>query len=78
MEQENLSPRHGRPVALGAVGTVVVEREKPRGQGQRGESTDVRHRGGPARSSDEGPVMGLEPRGRAGQVIDQSTLRGRN
>src|SRR3974390_2678187 len=29
-----------------------------------GESTDAGHRGGPDRSSDEGPVMGLERRGR--------------
>ena len=43
-----------------------------------GESTDARHRGGPARSSDEGPVMGPEPRGGAGQVTPQSTLRGMN
>ena len=28
------------------------------------ESTDAGHRGGPARSSGEGPVMGLERRGR--------------
>ena len=48
------------------------------GQGQLGESTDARHRGGPARSSDEGPVMGPEPRGWAGQVTYQSTLRGRS
>ena len=29
------------------------------------ESTDAAHRGGPARSSGEGPVMGSERRGRA-------------
>jgi hypothetical protein len=29
-----------------------------------GESSDAGHRGGPTRSSDEGPVMGLERRGR--------------
>jgi hypothetical protein len=28
MEQENLSPRYERLVVFGAVGTVVVEREK--------------------------------------------------
>jgi len=43
----------------------------------KGQST-ARHRGGPARSSDEGPVMGLERRGRAGQVVLMSTPRGRN
>ena len=48
------------------------------GRGHVGESTDARHRGGPARSSDEGPVTGSEPRGWAGQVTHQSTLRGRS
>jgi hypothetical protein len=41
----------------------------PGGHGHPGESTDARHRGGPARSSDEGPVVGLERRGWAGQII---------
>ncbi len=50
----------------------------PRGQGHEGESTDARHRGGPARSSDEGPVTGLERRGRVGQVTHQSTRKGRS
>jgi hypothetical protein len=50
----------------------------PGGLGRVGESTDARHRGGPARSSDEGPVMGFERRGWAGQVVHQSTFRGRN
>jgi hypothetical protein len=48
----------------------------PSGPHHKGQSTDARHRGGPTRSSDEGPVMGLERRGRAGQVIYRSTLRG--
>jgi hypothetical protein len=50
----------------------------PWGHGHVGESTDARHRGGPARSSDEGPVMGLERRSWAGQITHQSTLRGRS
>jgi hypothetical protein len=50
----------------------------PRGQGHEGESTDARHRGGPTRSSDEGPVMGSERRSRAGQVTHQSTQLGRS
>jgi hypothetical protein len=49
-----------------------------RGHDRAGKSTDARHRGGPARSSDEGSVMGLERRGRAGQVTQMSTPRGRN
>jgi hypothetical protein len=48
----------------------------PSGHGHVGESTDARHRGGPVRSSDEGPVTGLERRGRAGQVTHRSTPRG--
>jgi hypothetical protein len=50
----------------------------PGGHGCTGESTDARHRGGLARSSDEGPVMGLERRGQAGQITHQSTRKGRS
>jgi hypothetical protein len=50
----------------------------PRGRTPMGESTDPRHRGGPARSSGEGLVMGPERRGRAGQVNQRSTLLGRS
>jgi hypothetical protein len=42
------------------------------GRNRSGQST-ARRRGGPARSSDEGPVMGLEPRGRAGQLTRTPT-----
>ena len=45
---------------------------------RKGQSTDAGHRGGPARSSDEGPVMGLERRGRADQVDLRPTRRGRS
>src|SRR5665811_2405124 len=38
------------------------------GEHRERQSTDARHRGGTTRSSDEGPVMGLERRGRAGQI----------
>jgi hypothetical protein len=49
-----------------------------RGRNRGGQST-ARHRGGLARNSDEGPVMGLEPRGWAGQVTLMSTPhRGRS
>ena len=62
---------------------VFVVRVAPRGRTASGDhrerqSTDARHRGGPTRSSDEGLVMGLERRGRTGQVIQQSTRQGRN
>ena len=49
MERGNLSPR--------------CEREKSKWRTHKDESTDAGHRGGTARSSDEGPVMGLERRG---------------
>jgi len=42
----------------------VVWSENPKQQICEGESSDAGHRGGPDRSSDEGPVMGLERRGR--------------
>src|SRR6516165_4800059 len=40
-----------------------MPREKPKWPTHEGPSTDARHRGGWARSSVEGPVMGLERRG---------------
>jgi hypothetical protein len=43
---------------------LVVWSENPEQQICEGESSDAGHRGGPTRSSDEGPVMGLERRGR--------------
>ena len=75
MEQENLSSRYRRPG--GPIGSPVARGRASSGGNREGWST-ARHRGGPACRSDEGPVMGLERRGRAGQVILMSTLRGRN
>ena len=49
----------------------------PSGRNREGQST-AGHRGGTARSSGEGPVMGLERRGRAGQIDLMSTRKGRN
>jgi hypothetical protein len=46
--------------------------------GNRERQSTARHRGGPARSSGEGPVMGPERRGRAGQVTLRPTRRGRS
>ena len=40
-----------------------------------GESTDAGHRGGATRSSDEGPVMGLERRGRIVQLWREANRR---
>jgi hypothetical protein len=48
----------------GSVLRLVVWSENPKQQICEGESSDAGHRGGPDRSSDEGPVMGLERRGR--------------
>jgi hypothetical protein len=39
-------------------------REKPKRPKPRGENTEAEHWGGPTRRSDEGPVIGLEQRGR--------------
>ena len=67
MEQENLSSRYWRPGERGA-GCPLVARGRPAsGEHRSRQSTDAGHRGGPARSSEEGLVMGLEPRGRAVQ-----------
>jgi hypothetical protein len=43
---------------------LVVWSENPKQLICEGESSDAGHRGGPSRSSCEGPVMGLERRGR--------------
>jgi hypothetical protein len=60
---EPVAPRPG--AASGAGGPAVVRgRETPKRLTREGLSTDAEHRGGPPRGSDEGPVMGLERRGR--------------
>ena len=64
VELGNLSPRwDGRPVERSWPAAGRLERE-PKQQICEGESSDAGHRGGPDRSSCEGPVMGLERRGR--------------
>ena len=45
-------------------------REKFKWRPHEDESTDAEHRGGPTRSSDEGPVMGLERRGWIDRLYD--------
>jgi len=77
MEQENLSPRNRRPGRAGVARSLAARGRTPSGGHREGQST-AGHRGGPARSSGEGPVTGLERRGRAGQITLRSTLRGRN
>jgi len=61
---EPVAPRP--PMASGAVFGLRLLRGKrePEQQKLRGLSSDAGHRGGPTRSSGEGPVMGLERRGR--------------
>ncbi len=56
VEQENLSPRMGVRLMIGRA-----SKGRPAsGDHRKWQSTDARHRGGPARSSGEGPVMGSE------------------
>src|SRR4249920_2092290 len=72
MEQENLSPRYrwSGGICLAARGRTASGGHRER------QSTEAGHRGGTARSSGEGPVMGLERRGRAGQIDLMSTRKG--
>ena len=51
---------------------LVVWSENPKQQICEGESSDAGHRGGPTRISVEGPVMGLERRGRVVLVSFQA------
>lgn len=52
----------------GSVLRLVVWSENPKQLICEGESSDAGHRGGPSRISCEGPVMGLERRGRVVQA----------
>src|SRR5712691_5538388 len=54
---------------MGEAGPLVARGRPSSGKHRKRQST-ARRRGGPARSSDEGPVMGLEPRepGRSGRL----------
>ena len=67
MEQENLCLD-----TVGQARVLVARGRTPGGRNRLGQST-ARRRGGPARSSVEGPVMGLERRGRAGQLTRRPT-----
>ena len=78
MEQENLCLDTVGQDRMGAGCPLAARGRTLGGRNRLGQST-ARHRGGPARSSDEGPVMGLERRGRAGQLTQMPTrLSGRN
>src|SRR3954454_16859575 len=60
------------------VGLPVTRGRTASGDGREGQSTDAGHRGGPVRSSDEGPVMGLERRDRAVHGQHEVTRAGVN
>src|SRR3954466_10074101 len=49
-----------------------MTREKHKRPKPRGESTKAEHWGGPTRTSDEGPVMGLEQRGRVRRLHERN------
>ncbi len=61
MEQENLSSRYCRP-EMGDGARMAARGRTASGGHRERQSTDAGHRGGTARSSGEGPVMGLERR----------------
>ena len=60
MEQENLSSRYRRPGDMGEGSPLVARGRVASGDNRKRQSTDARHRGGPARSSAEGLVTGPE------------------
>ena len=65
-------------MALAGVLTLAGGRENPKQLICEGESTGARQGGGPPRSSGEGPVMGLERRGRVVRVrlvVNQSSWK---
>jgi len=61
---------------MGVVDPLVAKGRTPSGVNREGLSTDAGHWDGAARSSDEGPVMGLEPRGRADQGKSEANPAG--
>jgi hypothetical protein len=63
----------GRPVVFDL--RPGVQGRVPRGRNREGQAPDARHRVGPADSSDEGPVMGLE---RSGRTIQTRVLGNRD
>ena len=60
------------------AGCVLVARGRPLGGETVWGRAPARRRGGPARTSVEGPVMGLERRGRAGQLTHAKPWWGRS
>jgi Reverse transcriptase (RNA-dependent DNA polymerase) len=72
MEEENLCLETVGRIASGAGCPLAARGRTLGGRNRSGQST-ARRRGGPARTSVEGPVMGLERRGRAGQLTRTPT-----
>jgi hypothetical protein len=72
MEQENLCLDTVGLGWMGVAGPWAARGRTLDGGNRLGQST-ARRSGGPARSSAEGPVMGLERRGRAGQLTQTPT-----
>lgn len=62
--REPVAPRPRAASGASSGRRLLVEARTPSSGNCEGESSDAGHRGGPSRSSDEGPVMGLERRGR--------------
>jgi hypothetical protein len=72
MEQENQSLRCCPGRSTGPVAPRPAKGRASSGDNREGQSTDAEHWDGAARSSNEGPVMGLEPRPRRpGEVRGQ-------
>jgi retron-type reverse transcriptase len=74
-ERGNLAPDTGPAVQLGEEPSGRARARPPSGRNRKGQSSDAGDRGGPLCSSDEGPVMGLEPRERAVRVRFQVNRR---
>jgi len=52
-----------------------MQREKRKRPKPRGKSTDAEHWGGPTRTSEEGPVIGLEQRGRVRRLHERNNWK---
>jgi hypothetical protein len=61
---EPVAPIPIRSFTWACAATRPARGRTPSRRNGKGQSTDAEHRDGPTRSSDEGPVMGLERRGR--------------
>lgn len=69
---EPVASRDDRPVVSDL--RLLVQGRVPSGRNRKGQAPDAGHRVGPADSSDEGPVMGLE---RSGRTIQTGLLGNR-